>query len=309
MASEITASDSLFVVGEKPWHGLGTILDNPPSCEDAIKIAGIDWTVEQVPIYAGTKQVEGYLANIRSDNKDVLGIITKKYKVVQNIEAFDFVNDIMNNNDVQCQYESAGSLSGGKRVWLLAKIPDRKVLDLDVSSYLFFTNSHDGKSSLKCGLTDIQIVCNNTLQLAIKNAPRMWSLRHMSSIEGKKKEAMETLGFAKNYIEEFNKKAEILYNKKYNIDKFLDILLPIKDVSERIKRNVEKSRDYIKNIHNNAEYMQNFKNTAWGCYQSVTDWYSNSEPLRKTDTFENKRLAEFFDGSTIYETTQQILEA
>lgn len=309
MASGITSSDSLFVVGKTPWHGFGTILDNPPTCVDALRIANLDWSVEQTPLHAGTIQVDEYIANVRTDNKSILGIVTPRYHVVQNVDAFDFVDDIMSNEDCKCRYESAGSLFGGKRVWILARLPDRKVLEEDVASYLFFTNSHDGKSSLKCGVTDIQIVCNNTLQLAIKSAPRLWSMRHMGSIEGKKQEALETLKFTKRYIEEFNIKAEKLANKKYNIDKFLDVFLPLDDLTDRVKRNTESIRDFIKTVHDTKDYMGNIRNTSWGCYQAFTDWASNAEPLRASTTLAEKKLVSFFDGSDMYENVQNILEA
>lgn len=309
MASGILENDNLFVVGKPAWHGFGTVLNNPPTCAEALRISKLDWSVEKVELYAGNKVVEDYIANIRSDTNDVLGIVTPKYHIVQNIDAFDFVDDIMSNEEYECTYESAGSLFGGKRVWILARMPNKKILDEDVASYMFFSNSHDGKSSLKCGVTNVQICCNNTLQLAINSAPRVWSMRHMSSIDEKKREAMQTLKFASTYIEAFNVRAEKLANKKFNIDKFLDVYLPLDDLTERVKRNTEQTRNYIKNVHDTKDYIGNIKNTAWGCYQAFTDWSSNADPLRASDTYAEKKLVSFFDGSVDYDKVQNILEA
>lgn len=300
----------MIALTSKLWTSKGfTFSEQPMTSKEALNLAQLDWDVEQVPLYAGTKQIEDYIANVRSDTKDVLGIVSPRYRVVQNTEAFDFVDDIM-SAETECKYESAGSFDNGKRVFLLARLPDTSILEQDVASFLFFTNSHDGKSSLKCGVTNIQIVCKNTLQLAIKEAPRLWSLRHMSSIEGKKQEALETLKFSQRYIEEFQHKAYELAKKKYNIDKFLNDMFPLEaDISDRVKRNQESIREFILNKHNKADYISDIRNTAWGCYQAFTDWSSNAEPLRVTDTYEDKKLVEFFDGSVLYDKAQYLLEA
>lgn len=308
MAAGILENDNLMYVGDRAWHGLGTRLDNPVNSEEALRIAKLDWSIEQVPIYAGTKQVDGYLGNIRSDTKECMGIITQKYKVLQNKDAFAFVDDIMNQDEIECKYESAGSLYNGKRVWMLAKMPNFFLVGDEVESYLFITNSHDGKSSVRVGVTNVRIVCNNTLQLAINTASRTWSARHMGSIEGRKQEAMETLGFAQKYITAMNERAEQMASTKANINKFVNLLFPFnEEASERIKRNTKEIQDFIINVHNTKDDLANFKNTAWGCYNAFADWFSNSEPQRKSATFETNRFVSMLDGSDLNEKAQAIL--
>jgi len=311
MAHMIEQNDSLFSgSGIRPWHGIGTIVEGTLTSADALHVAGLDWTVKQVPIYAGTKEVEGYLGNIRSDTKDCLGIITGKYKICQNSEAFAFVDDIMSQDETPCQYESAGSLNNGKRVWMLAKLPEHTLLGDKYERYLCFSNSHDGKSSIKVMTTNVRVVCNNTLTLATNSASRILSIRHMGSIEGKKREAMETLNFASEYIKAFDEKALEMTKTKFKIDKFLDEMFPVdEDASNCIKKRNESTREDILSIHNSKNDLSNFKNTAWGIYNAVSDWNSNAEPLRKTDTFAENRFINFMDGSSILEKSQLILSA
>ena len=81
--------ETLFLTREPAWHGLGTILPESPTSEDAIVAAGLDWTVEKKPIFdASGKQIENYFANTRDKDGSVLGVVSGRYEIVQNIEAF-----------------------------------------------------------------------------------------------------------------------------------------------------------------------------------------------------------------------------
>ena len=310
MSHGITEFDNLFVSFEPAWHGLGTVVDEALSSEDALRIAKLDWDVVPQPVFMQSgKRIEKVFANVRSDIDESLGIVSGKYQILQNREAFAFVDDLMGLDEAVVKYESAGSLWGGQRVWMMARIPDSKILDDTIANYLFISNSHDGKSSVKCGISSVRIVCQNTLEFAIESAPRVWSARHMSSIEGRKKEAMETLGFSTNYIKQMEDKANKLYNIKVDPNYILDKLFVLKEnVSERIKRNVLETREEILSIHNNKNDLGNFRNTGWGVYSAVADYVSNSEPLRKTDTFETRRFVSFMDGNDLLEKTQQLVE-
>lgn len=82
-----------------------------------------------------------YRANIRSTDNKVLGVVTDRYQVVQNREAFDFTDAMIGGG---CQYETAGSLFGGKKIFFLAKTDTATILDDEVEPYMCFTNNHDG---------------------------------------------------------------------------------------------------------------------------------------------------------------------
>ena len=85
--------ESMFSVREKPWHGLGTIVMEAPSSAEALRLAGLDWEVVQEPVCTGYGEpVEGYRANVRSTDRRVLGVVSDRYKVVQNVEAFRFTD-------------------------------------------------------------------------------------------------------------------------------------------------------------------------------------------------------------------------
>ena len=311
MSAEIMNNDWMFSGnGIRPWHGIGTIVSGAPTSEEAIRLAKLDWDVLQYPMVArfddegNISDDSGFFANVRSDTKDILGVVKDRYKVVQNIEAFDFVDDIVGNGEIECHYETAGSLGNGKRIFLLVNLPESTLVGDKVDNYLFFTNSHDGSSSLMAGITNVRVVCSNTLQLAIRSANRIWRCRHTTNIEGRKNEAKQSLGLAVKYMEDSKILAEQLAFKKISEEAFFRTLFGVSTMNEKNKVFMG---NIIHDIYQNKPDLQNFKGSAWGMYNAVADYVSNCEPLRKTKTYEESKLKGFFDGYKLLQTTQDIL--
>jgi phage/plasmid-like protein (TIGR03299 family) len=154
MPAGITANDSMFSVRQVPWHGLGAVLDRPPATiADAIELSGLGWQVKREPIAvdrgdAATaddwweprcEEIPGYYATVRQDTRQVLGIVGERYRIVQNHEAFQFVDQLIGS---AMHFETAGSLHGGRQVWVLATLPDHIEVGGDpVRSYVLLMNS------------------------------------------------------------------------------------------------------------------------------------------------------------------------
>ena len=118
--------ETMFSVREKPWHGLGAIVMEAPTSADALRLAGLDWDVVQEPIYTAFKEpIEGYKANVRDCDRRILGVVSDRYKVVQNTDAFSFTDGLLGKG---VRYETAGSLQEGKKVWLLARLPREYII-------------------------------------------------------------------------------------------------------------------------------------------------------------------------------------
>jgi len=157
VSAGIEANDTMFSVREMPWHGLGTVLDHyPGSIKEALELSGLDWNIVQKPVHQPMvttvgghelttyQEVPNYFMNVREDTSDVMGVVTERYKPIQNHEAFSFMDNLIGS---QMHYETAGSLYNGKKVWVLCKLPEHiQVAGDDVSQYVFISNAHDGKS-------------------------------------------------------------------------------------------------------------------------------------------------------------------
>lgn len=187
MSHELEIQDGqakMFYVGETPWHGLGVKLNQPPTVEEAIITAGLDWSVNLRPIYCqpsedGFEQLK-WNATVRSDNHKVLGVVGPTYKPLQNKEAFTWFNPFVESGMVTL--ETAGSLREGKRVWILAKVagdPIEVVKGDTVERFVLLSNGHDGTMAIRCGFTPIRTVCANTLATAHGDkASKLLRVRH-----------------------------------------------------------------------------------------------------------------------------------
>lgn len=297
--------------GEVPWHGIGAVLDGVLTSDEAIKEARLTWTVEQTPVYAETNPEEaipGFLANVRSDTNEVLGIVSERYKVAQNKDVFAFADELIGSRRVKCTYETAGSLFNGRRVFLLVNMPEGRILGDDYRPYVCLSNAHDGSACLQAFLTGIRVVCNNTLQAALGTAKRKISIRHLSAMEQRKEEAMMTMGAASRYFHELEAFASKLAGKKVSVSKVLDRLFQVsRDMSKRQIQSNKEVKATIQNLLKTKDDLQNFKGSAWGVYNAIADYRSNAEPKRKTQTFADNKMARFIDGDPVLQQAQDII--
>lgn len=320
MGHGIEINDSMFSAGrQKPWHfsmhpDQVKLIQEAPNSKEALIAAGLDWTVEQTPVfmYDGT-EIKNYKANVRSDDKTVLGIVTDRYKIVNNVDAFSFTDALVGETeDGVVRYETAGSLNGGRRVWLLAKMPTKKVLDDEVEPYMVFSNSHDGTGAIKICMSPVRIVCANTLNLALNTAQRSWSTKHIGNMEDKLEEARHCLGMANKYMTEFEKEAEKLVGTKLTKDQLDDIineLFPIdENDTDRKKANIQSMKDGFYICYAMPD-IANYKGTAYGAINAMSDYVWHSAPKRKTSTFEEKRLEKVLDGNVLFDKFYEMINA
>ncbi len=290
--------ESMMFVREVPWHGLGKQLTTPPSSKEAIVAAGLDWKVNSNPIYdADGNEISGFKANTRDIDNKVLGVVGKKYKIVQNSDAFDFTDSLLDDGMV---YETAGSLNEGKKIWLLGKMPETKILNDDIEPYVCFVNSHDGTGAIKVCMTPVRVVCNNTLNFALSTAKRMWSTIHVGNMESKLAEARETLGLITNYMDSLNLDCEKMAGHKMSDAEFeaiFDELYPV-DPDEDSKRRVENINVIKTTLFNclQALDVKQYKDTAYGKMMAVTDFANHSKPNRMTDKYCENRWGKIITG-------------
>jgi phage/plasmid-like protein (TIGR03299 family) len=298
--------ETMFSVREKPWHYEETkdvtkLIQEAPTSKDALHLAGLDWEVKQEPVYMENGiLIPNYKANVRSTDNSCLGIVTDRYQIVQNTEAFEFTDAIVGETeDGVVKYETAGSLCGGKKIWLLAKMPTTKVLDDEIDPYMFFSNSHDGSGAIKVGMTPIRIVCNNTLNMALNSAKRQWSTKHVGDMQSKLEEAKFCLQMADKYMKRLDEEADRLANAKLykeQIDEILDELFPVDDNdTDRKKRNVQAEKDNFYVAYFMPDIKQ-FQGTAYGAVNAMSDFVTHCSPRRNTENYNVNRWGKIIDG-------------
>lgn len=299
--------ETMFSAGrQKPWHYAETsevtkLIQEAPTSKDALRYAGLDWEVLQTPVYMENGiEIPNYKANVRSTDGSCLGIVTNRYQIVQNTEAFEFTDAIVGETENGVvTYETAGSLCGGRKIWLLAKMPVQKVLDDDVEPYMFFSNSHDGSGAIKVGMTPIRIVCNNTLNMALAGAKRSWSTKHVGDMQSKLEEAKLCLQMADKYMQNLDIEADRLANAKLykeQIDEILDEMFPINDNdTDRKKQNVQSVKDNFYVAYFMPDILK-FGESAWRAVNAMSDMVTHSTPKRNTASYEENRWGKIMDG-------------
>ena len=302
--------ESMFYVREAPWHGLGTKVKEAPASNDALILAGLNWQVLQEPIFtAASEPIEGYKVNVRDSDRKVLGVVTDRYKVIQNNEAFAFTDELLGEG---VRYETAGSLQGGKKVWLLAHMPREYIISGEqISPYLVFSNTHDGSGAIKVALTPIRVVCQNTLNLALAKANRCWSMIHTGDIHEKMQEARDTLLRAENYMKVLGQEFENLRMKKLSdrqVTEYIEILLPLEDNSTpQQTKNIRKLREDMKMRYFDAPDLQHVGKNAYRFVNAVSDFATHAEPLRKTANYKENLFARTMEGNPMIDKAYQMV--
>ena len=304
--------ETMFYTREKPWHGLGTMVAEAPNSKDALRLAGLNWKVLQEPVYTENKElIQGYKANVRDTDRKVLGVVTDRYKVIQNEEAFAFTDTLLGEG---VRYETAGSLQEGRRVWMLARLPREFIIGGErISPYMVFSNTHDGSGAVKTALTPIRVVCNNTLNLALRTAKRSWSMIHTGDISGKIEEAKNTLLLADEYMtalgQEFEDLRKIKLSEKQVLD-YIKILLPMEENYSLLqKRGVEKLRADMKMRYFDAPDLKGVGNNGYRFVNAVSNFATHSTPRRKTANYKENIFARTADGNPMIDRAYQLVKA
>ena len=316
MAHEIDQTNgkaAVFVAGEPPWHRLGTVIDQATTSYQAIGLAGLDWNVEQWGLQAVkwqsdlTAQVSGFVANVRTDTKAVLGVVGRRYRVFQNREAFDFMDALV--GDRLAMYETAGSLHGGKRVWMLARIPKEYRAGTDdlIKPYVLLTNTHDGSQALRMIPTTVRVVCQNTLNLALQDAGlEGLAISHHPRLETRIAEARAKLGIIVARFDKFDEELYAMLAKDLSVAEASSYFrgLVATDTpggADRQKKHREKVYGkMLANFDNERNTLSGMTHTAWAAYNAVSEWADHQRTYRGTTAAEklDRRLDSVWFGAS-----------
>ena len=294
--------ESMFYVRTKPWHGLGTEVKEAPTSTDALVLAGLDWSVIQKDVFTRDgRKIPGYKVNIRNYDSTALGIVSDRYKVVQNAEAFEFTDDLLGAG---VTYETAGSLQGGRRVWMLARMPQRYIIAGDeIEPYMVVMNSHDGSSGIKVAMTPIRVVCQNTLNFALNTAKRTWTTKHTENVKSRIHEARETLQLAERYMGELGKNINVLSKIRLPDRKVLEMmqeLIPIApDMPDISKKNNQKMLGDMKRRYFDAPDLANVGKNGYRFINAVSDFATHSEPIRRTKNYDENLFLRAVEGDAM----------
>jgi phage/plasmid-like protein (TIGR03299 family) len=311
--NERTGQHCFFSVKEKAWHNLGQIVEGYPTSREALELAGLDYTVEKRPLFTydtenfraneetGIKipevKVPGYYATMRTDTDEVLGMVGKDYKIVQNVDAFTFFDSIVGGDGIM--YETAGALGKGERIFITAKLPDYIKVGSDdlIEKYIFLTTSHDGSGSITAAFTPVRIVCANTLSMALSNCSSVVKIRHTESAQERLKQAHKIMGISNVLTEQldgiFNQWAKVRITDKQVLRLIQEAMSPSKEVLDNVRKG---ATDQLSTIFTNicentfvyamnspTQQTETTKGTLFGAYNAVTGYFQNVKEYKQEE--------------------------
>jgi len=300
--------DSMAYYEEKPWHGLGVKVPMHLDAASMIKAAGLDWEVQMRPapgahINKNGKANRYILVRMpRRNTKEqeiLLGIVTDRYKPLQNVEAFRFFDPIV--SDRKSYFETAGSLGQGERVWVMARMPDAMqiVRGDECNNYLLLSNTHTGEGSVSVKFTSVRVVCQNTLMLAMEDGQKAYIIRHSKNMMIRLDELAEFLSIMQevflNAAQEFKRLAKVQMIQG-RMNKYLETLFPLTE-GQKKKNETPPKWMHIKEVFESRPDLQmaGVRGTLWGAYNAVVAFEDYRQP--KHEEPGDQRLERTWFGS------------
>ncbi len=295
------------------WNGLGTDISDCSTVDEALYASGLAFDVYQRDIITDELcpiPLKGFKANIKDDGTP-LGIVTNKYSVVQNRDAFSFLNDLAAEG---MRFERAGGLQNGRKVFILARMPDKYIISGEcISPYIVFINSHDGSGSIKVLMTPVRMICLNMMNLALRKTMRSWSAIHCGDISSKLEDAKNTLIYADRYMHELGATIEDLKHETITDAKVIelaDALYPTNDKMSDIQlRNVGQQRSDLLERYFHAPDLEPMKKTAYRFLNAVSDHATHAEPIRRRENYDEARFLRSVEGHPLVDRAFSLLSA
>lgn len=303
-----------FSVREASWHGKATVLGDYPGREEAMRLAGHDFRVIEVPVFtrptlldrsgfplppSSLAPLEGWKALQKDTDDVVLNVVRDSYTVVQNDVLWDIVDAVVDQPNVK--YETAGVLRDGAVLWVLARLDEPVTITGDVTQtypYIACSTTHDGTGACTARNTSVRVICWNThsmMEDETFRTGREFTFRHTLHVLDRIEEAKTLLRGTREAFASYVAIAEELAHISVTdstIERFLVefVPLPAADiVSDRVVANVETAREAIRDILNGPTTVT-IRNTAYGLVQAGTEYLDHIRGYRNSDTYLGRTL-------------------
>lgn len=280
-----------------PWHGLGTPVDGLMTAAEVLEKAGLDWYVEQRPLFLNEgndlgAQIITHKANVRVTDGAVLGIVGNRFRPVQNQTMTSTMDAIVDSGEGK--YETAGSLWGGKRVFVSMELPKHIAVrgdDSDYTSYILGINGHDGGQAVEFIRTTVRAVCHNTVEAAKDSALARFTARHTSGVEARVGEIRDALALTFQDLESLESLMNELTTVKMPETRAKEILLKVFPLKEAGTAEADlAASDFsaaLANWKNTETLNDRLRGTGFGLYQAVVEFADFGLNYRKADNRAN----------------------
>jgi phage/plasmid-like protein (TIGR03299 family) len=290
------------------WHQLGTITERCMTADEImtkaflggwkvrkITVQGVEVTDDGVQIIECPDKWMTVRTNIVTGVTEPLGIVGDDYQIVQNEQVAEMLDHLVDESGAH--FETAGSLRGGKSVFVTMKLPNTmKVAGVDeIDLYLAATTSHDGTQALRADATPVRIVCANTQRAALARTKGTYTFRHTSSVRSQIAQAREAMGLMWRYLDAFQAEAEKMINESLTMGQFEKVVAQlwplVDDASEQTKNNHKKRSATLRYLVRDADTQKAIKGTRWAGYQAITEYVDHFAPTKDASTRANRAVS------------------
>lgn len=307
------------------WHRLGHVATDCMTAQEVLAHAKLaDWQVRAIPVQGLDFQVTGIQpvtapekrmtvrTNPVNGKTDYLGIVSRDYEVIQNEELADLLNQLV--DDSGAHFETAGSLRGGRQVFVTMKLPETMTLaGIETEAhdiYLAFTTSHDGTATARIDVTPVRIVCANTQRAALARSMGHAVFRHSRGAERNIAAARTTLGLTWKALDRFQAQAERLIDTTCTageFDQLIKNLWPVEeDAGTRALRNAAERAAELNRLFHDAPTQAAVRGTAWAALQAVIEFVDHVAGKNKSGE-DRAQAAIFGPGSQIKQRALEVL--
>lgn len=279
------------------WNNIGTDVSSVTNIQSVLEKAHLNYEVVKQPVYTNFNGEEilipDKVATVNKNTGDILGIVSPKYQICQNEEAFDFVNNVEG-----VEFIKAGQTHTGM-VYVIGKLNEMEVLGDKFTPYLIFQNGHNGNYTMKTTICPLRIVCQNQFNYAFRESPNTISIHHSSQYQGRLVEAQRLIQGTVEYMTNFKNTAEELaalkIGKEDDVKNIINAFFKVKtDATDRQIVTAEEQRTELFNAYV-ANDNANFTGTAWGLVNGFSDYITHKETKNTKTKDESKFMTVTFD--------------
>ena len=298
--------NTAIITRQASWNNIGKDVRDCTCMEHVLEASGLDYKVVKRPIYYGndwaddhpTNELVGRFVTVRESDNHPYDVVSDKFEIVQNRDAFDFVN-YMGDEII---FEKAGETANGM-VYVIGKLPSVSILGDTFTPHVLFRNGFSGKVKITAAICPLRIVCQNQFNFAFREAENTTTIRHVQNAPQKLEEAREVLKLSANYMQQLSLMAETYAAKKLSptaLEQVMNWMFPIvnrESMNHYSLFRLEEARTRFAAAYN-ADDNGNFRGTAWGLINAYTDFITHQVPQGKTATrFEGKFVQVTFGGN------------
>jgi phage/plasmid-like protein (TIGR03299 family) len=277
--------ETMMSLRETPWHGIGQVIQDAPSVEDGIKLAGLDWPVETRPLFTADGRTVSHRAMVRASDESILGVVGPKYQPLQNADAFAWFQPFLDAK--AAHLTTAGSLNEGRRVWVMAEIGDplTVIKGDEVRRFVLLSNTHDGTQAVRVGFTPIRVVCSNTLAMAESHATsQLLRMRHTKGLKASMEQVREVMNLANSEFEataeQYRRLSASKVVNRADLQAYVKRVMMLSEDAKKPGDLTKKSADVYAAILENFDSgrgtgeVKKAKGTWWQAYNAVTEFLS-----------------------------------